>query len=374
MGRKCMGAGSNKLQALNIAQAVDNQITRWISEGKPVEIDKLRSIVRQMKEKSLVAVVEKGQLLDLWSEYVDFHVKLQVWQQTYIYTHIQTVGNLVKKCPHQNIEDKLKIFNWFLASKKRSVSTSKARFKLVVAALDWASKQGLIPRSYGIEYRDLLSSLSTKKSINQKENDETFLDIEIFKVKEIYSILEAFSSERFSRFKGKHKQYYNFVYFLWLTGCRPSEAVALKWENVDLAKKRLVFREAEVRTSGKIIKKKGTKTEFSRIFPINSELMELLKNVKTQKGYVFLRDDGKPVCTQTLRRIFYTVLEGLSLRKRKLYQLRHTMISYHANNDFPIHKLAELVGNSEDVIKSYYLQLDIERIALPDVIKSSEVA
>ena len=38
------------------------------------------------------------------------------------------------------------------------------------------------------------------------------------------------------------------------------------------------------------------------------------------------------------------------------------MISYHANNDYPVHKLCEIVGNSEKIIKEHYLKLDIERL------------
>ncbi|WP_364421529.1 hypothetical protein, partial [Moorena sp. SIO3H5] len=57
------------------------------------------------------------------------------------------------------------------------------------------------------------------------------------------------------------------------------------------------------------------------------------------------------------------------IRYRVPYQLRHSMISYHANNDYPLHKLSELVGNSEEIIKEHYLQLDIERINLPEVLR-----
>jgi integrase len=160
------------------------------------------------------------------------------------------------------------------------------------------------------------------------------------------------------------------VYFCWLTGCRPSEAIALKWENVDLARNRLRFAEAQVNASGKIVKKKGTKTEASRLVPINSELKELLTSIPHRKGYVFLNKSEKAISQQALNGIWKTLLQNMGIRYRVPYQLRHTMISYHANNDYPIHKLAELVGNSEEVIKEYYLKIDIERINLPDVIKN----
>lgn len=49
------------------------------------------------------------------------------------------------------------------------------------------------------------------------------------------------------------------------------------------------------------------------------------------------------------------------------------MISYHANNDFPIQKLAKLVGNSPEVIMQHYLHFDIERINLPGVLRESDM-
>lgn len=309
----------------------------------------------------------------LWDNYVKFHVSLGEWTETYIVSHIATVGNLIKSCPYQRLEQKSKIVEWiFTESEKRSKKTSKERLKLIVAAIDWNSKQGNIPRNWGIEYRDMLESINLKtekKSNISCEEDE----IDIFSVKEIYEILNALKDETYSRFEGKHRQYYKYVYFCWLTGCRPSEAIALKWENVDLQKKRIKFCEVEMLRSGKRIKRDGTKTVDKRYFPINSELMELLTSIPYRTGYVFRTLTGKPINQNALYGVFKNLLESMGIRYRVPYQMRHTMISYHANNDYPIHKLAELVGNSEKVIKEHYLKLDIERINLPDVIKPTKI-
>ncbi|MDD1475003.1 tyrosine-type recombinase/integrase, partial [Dolichospermum sp. ST_sed4] len=166
----------------------------------------------------------------------------------------------------------------------------------------------------------------------------------------------------------------NRTHLLWLTGCRPSEAVALKWKNVDLQKNRITFCENQVNASGKIVCKQGTKTNDFRFFPINTELRELLvicRNRNTSnKSFVFLNQKGLPMSQQALNGVWRTLLAAMNIRYRVPYQLRHTMISYHANNDYPIHKLCEIVGNSEKIIKEHYLKLDIERINLPDVIKN----
>ena len=101
-------------------------------------------------------------------------------------------------------------------------------------------------------------------------------------------------------------------------------------------------------------------------------IQDLLESIPHRTGYVFQNDRGKAINQHALNVIWKTVIEGISIRYRIPYQLRHTMISYHANNDFPIHKLARLVGNSPDVITEHYLHLDIERIRLPEVISASD--
>lgn len=374
--RKTIGLGSDHIQALNLALMVDEEITRLIAIGDDIDIDKLKALVQteqqklKVKKTGAIKLVEKDDLSVLWEKYVKFHVSINHWTDSYLLSHINTVGNLIRNCPYQTLEEKSGIVEWFFTeSSKRTIATSKERFKLVVAAIDWNSKQGNIPRKWGIEYRDLLESISIKtekKSNIQSEEDL----IDIFSVEEVYKILEALKNETYSRFEGKHRQYYPYAYFLWLTGCRPSEAVALKWHNVDLAKKRIKICEVEMSRNGHRLKRQGTKTVSYRYFPINPELEKLFDLIGRNGDYVFRNDKNKPINHSAFYSVWQGVLKAMGIRYRTPYQLRHTMISYHCNNDYPVHKLAELVGNSEAVIKEHYLRLDIERITLPDVIKA----
>ncbi|WP_197535800.1 site-specific integrase [Nostoc sp. PCC 7120 = FACHB-418] len=374
LGRKTIGLGGDKLTALNLAVMVDEEISRLIALGELIEIDSLKDMVKseqakfKAKKTGSVRLVEKDDLIVLWDNYVKFHVALGTWTETYITSHIALIRRLLNSCPFHKLEDKQQLIEWIFNNTSRTKKTSKSRFMLIVAAIDWNSKQGNIPRKWGIEYRDALESINikTEKKCSVVNEED---DIDIFSVDEVYRILEALKNETYSRRQGRHYQYYKYVYFCWLTGCRPSEAIALKWENVDLQKKRIKFCEAEMNRGGLIIKKQGTKTVSHRYFPINPELMELLNDIPHRKGYVFKNIQGKPINHNVFYRVWKLLLENMGIKYRVPYQLRHTMISYHANNDYPIHKLAELVGNSEQIIKEHYLKLDIERINLPDVIK-----
>jgi integrase len=71
--------------------------------------------------------------------------------------------------------------------------------------------------------------------------------------------------------------------FLMLTGCRVSEAINLKWRDVDLAARWLVLRD--------------TKNGTDRGVPIHRQLVEVLTGLPstaTKQGSVFLTDRGNP--------------------------------------------------------------------------------
>ncbi|MDD1416514.1 site-specific integrase [Dolichospermum sp. ST_con] len=380
-GRKTIGVGSDYIAAINISKLVDEDISKQITIHTEIDIDRLKELVQdelaiyKAKKQGNIRVVEKSDLNVLWDKYVQHNMLVGTWCETTWLTTVASVTSIVNNCPIQKLEQKSELVQWLFSDTNRSNKTSRDRLKWIVSAIDWNSKHGNIPRRWGIEYRDLLESIKVneKKKSNSSE-DKDSENVDIFSVKEVYALLDALKYESHARIRGTHKQYYEYVYFLWLTGCRPSEAVALKWKNVDLQKNRITFCENQVNASGKIVCKQGTKTNDFRFFPINTELRELLvicRNRNTSnKSFVFLNQKGLPMSQQALNGVWRTLLAAMNIRYRVPYQLRHTMISYHANNDYPIHKLCEIVGNSEKIIKEHYLKLDIERINLPDVIKN----
>ncbi|MGF1539479.1 MAG: tyrosine-type recombinase/integrase [Pleurocapsa sp.] len=359
--------------AVKAAVEIDEYCDRCISSSKAVDIKYIAQLAKNVKKPKL-ELVNTPELKSVWDAYVEFHLALNCWSGSYIETHIATIGNLLKCSDFPSDIDKPSgVFEWLLKG-KRSAKTAKARFKLVVAAVDWASKNDRLPRQLGQKWRDCLSSLNGKLKADKKatqielsENEQETIDP--FSVREVEMILTALQTESHSRYRGKHFQYYNYVKFLWLTGCRPSEAIALKWKNVDLMgkTKKVKFCEGEVMASGKLIKKKGTKTVPFRYFNVNDELYELLNNLPRTSEYVFVNGKNEPISQHALNRIWQKLLPKLGIKYRIPYQLRHSMISYHANNGFPIPQLAKLVGNSEKVITEHYLKVDMSLINVPTV-------
>jgi len=180
------------------------------------------------------------------------------------------------------------------------------------------------------------------------------------------------------------------VEFLFLTGCRPSEACGLTWDNVQ------IFKSIKFEYSLSMVTKKikGTKTNKVRLFDLrknhrlNNLLIELEKNRKT--AYVF-SSKGQPIKYHNLSSrwgskngkypkrgasiVRILKKEGKIEQYLKPYAMRHTYISLAANmiaEKYPkkqflsaLQLLADSVGNTIEVISKHYLHIT-EDVILPN--------
>lgn len=126
----------------------------------------------------------------------------------------------------------------------------------------------------------------------------------------------------------QERNYFEFKFF---TGLRSSEAIALRWANVDFARGEIVISEAIVRGKAKA----STKTNFARVVKLNSRALAVLQR---QKAHTFLsNDEGDGAvfhCPNTgkawtreehmNRRFWAPTLKRLGIRYRVPYSTRHT--------------------------------------------------
>jgi len=174
------------------------------------------------------------------------------------------------------------------------------------------------------------------------------------------------------------------VEFLFLTGCRPSEAYALTWRDIDFDRGVIKITKSVGASTRSL---KDTKTGESRLFyfPENCRLKGLLLEIKGDniEGLVFPNKQGKyfdsyflgkmwrdRVSKQTLKsgeqvEYFYPgvvpqlVRDGVISGYLPAYHTRHTYITLTAqanshNTDALLH-IASSCGNSVDVILRHYL-------------------
>lgn len=135
---------------------------------------------------------------------------------------------------------------------------------------------------------------------------------------------------------------------------RNGEALALRWEHVDLDARRLHIRES---VEGPL------KDVDSRIVPIQDALFPLLRELKLRsggKGTVVrsMHADGDHLNGNTMRAYLKDALQTLKLPKLTWYQAtRHTGASHWVLGGNTIEKLREIMGHSSVTMTERYAHL-----------------
>lgn len=88
-----------------------------------------------------------------------------------------------------------------------------------------------------------------------------------------------------------------YVEFLFLTGCRPSEAVGLTSDDFSS----IIFSESIIISKGKQIKSKGSKNNKVRTISVSKNLQQLLQSLKTE----FSKSDSLVFPSPTVKAINY---------------------------------------------------------------------
>lgn len=124
-------------------------------------------------------------------------------------------------------------------------------------------------------------------------------------------------------FAGRHLEAY-FRFMFW-TGLRPSEALALRWGDVDFQSG--YVRVDKAQSKGRSLSR--TKTGRHRDVRLNRHAEAALRAQRAKSylagGSVFVSEDGKPYKTEKAQRVAFTrALKKLGIRHRPAYNMRHT--------------------------------------------------
>jgi len=274
----------------------------------------------------------EAELLELWQLYVKF--KQQHLAPSSL-KNLTTVGNHIGNLPtHRLTEVDARRIRHHLQHHLTQESARRALMQ-INACCNWAIEEGLIESNPFAAHKRL-------KRVKK-------VDIDPFTVQERELILHGF------RNSNTYACYASFVEFLFLTGCRLSEAIALKWKHIAPGYSTITFTEAVVERV-----RKGTKTGTTRRFPANDSLKTLLREQpeQFQQAPVFRSPTGKVIDAHNFsNRAWRGVLGNLPIRYRKAYNTRHTFITLCLEAGVPISQVAAWVGNSPEVILKHYAGL-----------------
>lgn len=201
--------------------------------------------------------------------------------------------------------------------------------------------------------------------------------IKSFSKEEVTVILDAFKCDKYLLDKGllNYQYYYNFVAFRFLTGTRPSEAIAVTWNDIFEKNGKTWLRINKRYTGSKIVK--GTKNGVDiRMFPVNDQLKELINNIpKTDNpdNLIFpsltgIYIDRKNFSTRIWKPLILKLVdEGLVKEYLTFYDVRHTFITHLCRSGkADLQTIANIVGNSVPTLIRNYLAVD-ESLELPEL-------
>lgn len=145
-------------------------------------------------------------------------------------------------------------------------------------------------------------------------------------------------------YKGKNIQQYYLVYFLLLTGMRPSSAVKISWENI-------FFEQGYI----KVENVKGKKDYY---FPLHNELEKMLKEMKPQKkGILFPYETQVKFFNKDCSNLF---TRGNIGHKYNISQLRNTFSSYLLNKGVNLGTIQKLLDHSDQrITKKHYVEFEM---------------
>ena len=271
-------------------------------------------------------------LQELWDKYTEFRSP-SLSPNTLIKVYGAVAADL-ERCPY-GLDNPAGVRDWLV--QKHPPDFAKRIMTRINACTRWAVQSGLIPTN---PFVGMAASITIPKG--ERGGDE----IDPFTLDERAAIIAGFESSPY------YRHYAPLVRFLFLTGCRPGEALALEWGHITDGA--IHFQQASVIAKANTIKP-GLKTQSNRKFPINRQLQELLDNIPRVNKLVFPSPTGRIIDWTNFRaRAWVTVLKNAGIRFRKPYQTRHTFITEALRRGLSVQDVAKLVGNSPQVIYQHY--------------------
>ncbi|MFI6334162.1 tyrosine recombinase XerC [Streptomyces sp. NPDC050535] len=161
-----------------------------------------------------------------------------------------------------------------------------------------------------------------------------------------------------------------------LMGFRPAEVMGLRWQYLDLKLATLEITSTRTMVGNNYVIEKDAKTDAGeRVLPLPAPVLGALKKFRalqareklaagegyTDSGYVVVDELGVVRNTRHLREHAYRLMRDLEMRQVRLYDARHSCLSYLANNGVPDHILAAWAGHTNaGFTKRKYVHVDVE--------------
>jgi integrase len=229
-----------------------------------------------------VPVISELSIVQLWEKY--FAHKKSTLKAKTIDKH-ENFTRLFEKLADATLGDAIAV----KAELEKVTTTSRTKDALMYlsAACQWGLKHGLVTTD---PYKGMSSEMPKHQHMVDPQPNA-------FTEAEREQIIESFKNDKRSGMG--YRPYAGFVEFLFLTGCRPSEAVGLRWKHIAEDCSSVRFEGSIVQVKNKRVDSKGSKNNRTRTIAVSSRLQTLLEQLQSkrthQEALVFPSPDGEEV-------------------------------------------------------------------------------
>lgn len=316
------------------------------------------------KESHLAAVKDlypDTTLQALWGQYVDYKSpKLKETTRRYMEA---SITRFIEKCPVSNPYHALQVREWLL--NETTESMTKRVLTHINAAFKWGVKHKMIktPNPYEGMSNELKHPYEKETKPNAFSEDEMEAVIKAFKIHQ-----GNWNGRGYTGYSYSH--YAPLVEFLFLTGCRPSEAIGLRWGDVSKDFRKITFNGGVVYVQGKSIRTQGSKNNKKRVFPCSERLRSLLKGIKpnnvSDSDLVFPSPKGKTInYSNFLNKPWHSVVDDIKPGTTP-YSCRDTFISRQIAKGKPTEIICKWCDTSTEMISKHYFDEQSITAILPD--------
>jgi len=141
-------------------------------------------------------------------------------------------------------------------------------------------------------------------------------------------VVEPFTEDELSILIKKANGYMkNFIRFMYATGARPGEIIALQWDDVDFERKIIKIYKTRMRDKEGDTKTLASTREMD-LLPQAEEALSDQKLITGEEGYIFVNSSKNPFYSHDIIGVnFQKLLIKCGVQARVLYNLRHTFAS-----------------------------------------------
>jgi integrase len=274
--------------------------------------------------------------LELWEQFIEHRRNSNTSEQA-IGSRYRPIGSNLRRFG-KNVQTEFTALEFVtLLRSKQSPRIANQNLSLLRGFGEWCLKE----LHWNANHFTAIASLK----VGERTHDE------IFEVEDIHRLIEAASKDKVLI------QYRDFIIFLLNSGCRPSEAIGLRWEHVNFRRDEIHICESLSRSAqgGRI--RKGTKSH-SRFIPMSRAIRSMLEgraNGTNLEGLIFTSPTGKPIDDKNFcNRTWHRLCEKAGITYRSPYNCRHSVANHMLDDGATFHQVAYSLGNSARMISDTY--------------------